>query len=233
MEKENNYLDILSSNDIDMKRLIDKFGPLDDMGPIDPNSHYEDLLRSIIGQQLSVKAADTIWGRVLVLINNEITPGSILSIPDDKLRKTGLSRPKISYIKNLSESINKGDLDLESLHKLKDYEVIKELTKIKGIGVWTSEMFLILSLKRENVFSLGDLGLFNAMKALYNPLLTKYDYKTKEFCTHLQNSLFSATFTPYFFKRSYALSKIVRPFTAVRSKITIFYCLFLWFAAFF
>ena len=77
----------------------------------------------------------------------------------------------------MSEAINTGDLDLESLHKLKDYEVIKELTKIKGIGVWTAEMFLIFSLKRENVFSLADLGLFNAMKALYNPLLTKEEQK--------------------------------------------------------
>ena len=140
--------------------------------------HFENLVSSIIGQQLSLKAARTIEQRVKLILKNEITPESILDSEDDDLRKTGLSYSKISYIKNLSNSILNGKLDLRTVDVLSDDEVITVLTKVKGIGKWTAEMFLIFSLKRPDVFSLTDVGLLNSIKKLYGDRLSKDEILT-------------------------------------------------------
>lgn len=154
----------LSNKDPILGKLISHIGDYE----LEINKNYfVRLISSIIGQQLSVKAADTIFTRVKNLCG-EITPQNILSIDDDKLRSTGVSRPKIKYIKHLSEEVINNRIDLNNLIFLSDEEVISELTKIKGIGRWTAEMFLIFSLGRLDVFSTADVGLRRAIKWLYN-----------------------------------------------------------------
>lgn len=130
---------------------------------------FQDLLEAIIGQQLSGKAASTIFGRFLGLFPKEQTPKpeEILKLSEESLRSCGLSHQKASYLKSLSEEIKSGRLTLEELHVLPDEAVITALTKVKGIGPWTAEMFLIFSLGRLDTFSVGDLGLRTAVGRLY------------------------------------------------------------------
>lgn len=128
---------------------------------------FLDLVESIISQQLSVKASDTIFARFKKLTKDQITPEKILSIKDKDLRSAGLSFQKIKYIKDLSQKVLDKEIVLEDLADKTDREVIDGLTRVKGIGRWTAEMFLIFSLGRENVFSFGDLGLKNALKKIY------------------------------------------------------------------
>lgn len=129
---------------------------------------FDELVESIVSQQLSIKASDAIYKRIIDLMPDKILkPESLLKIKDDKLRKAGLSFGKLKYLKDLSEKIKTGHLDLEKLRSLENEEVIKELTKVKGIGKWTAEMFLMFALGREDIFSHGDLGLKNAIKKIY------------------------------------------------------------------
>lgn len=125
---------------------------------------FVDLIESIISQQLSGKAADTIFKRFVDLFpNKKITAKKILDIPDEKIRAAGISYSKISYIKGIAKEVVDRNLDFKKLDSLTDEEIIKELIKIKGIGVWTAEMYLIFTLGRPDIFSTGDLGLQNAI----------------------------------------------------------------------
>lgn len=137
---------------------------------------FKDLIESIINQQLSGKVAATIFGRFKKLFTHSVTSGQdtkfpspkqILKIPDEKIRECGISYPKIKYIKGLCQAVVDKTLDINNLSNLKDEKVIIELTKIKGIGRWTAEMILIFSLKRADIFSVGDLGLRTAVSRLY------------------------------------------------------------------
>lgn len=130
---------------------------------------FKDLLEAIVGQQLSGKAASTIFGRFLALFPKKQVPkpADVLALAEDSLRSCGLSRQKISYLRSLSEEIISGRLELEVLHALADEDVVQALTKVKGIGRWTAEMFLIFSLGRPDTFSVGDLGLRTAVRNLY------------------------------------------------------------------
>ncbi|MEH7277148.1 DNA-3-methyladenine glycosylase family protein [Neobacillus vireti] len=128
---------------------------------------FASLISSIIGQQLSVKAARTIYTRFTVLMENKIHPDPISCIDDNTLRGIGISKQKIGYIRDLCEKVNNGAINLDSLKDLSDSEVKTTLIEIKGIGNWTAEMFLIFSLGRKNVLSLGDVGLQRACKWLY------------------------------------------------------------------
>lgn len=129
---------------------------------------FEDIIESIINQQLSGKAAATIFGRFKKLFGNKFpTPEQILKVYEEDIRSCGISYSKIKYIKGFCEALIKKELDLDNLQNLADEDVIIELTKIKGIGRWTAEMILIFSLKRPDVFSIGDLGLRKAVSKLY------------------------------------------------------------------
>lgn len=131
---------------------------------------YEELVESIINQQLSGKAADTIYKRFLALFRNSEFPKPEILLKTDveKLRNAGMSYSKASYIKNIAQAFKDKSLDPKKLKIMTDEEVKKELTKIKGVGKWTAEMILIFTLQREDVFSLGDAGLRRAIKNLYN-----------------------------------------------------------------
>ncbi|MDE2312014.1 MAG: DNA-3-methyladenine glycosylase 2 family protein [Patescibacteria group bacterium] len=129
---------------------------------------FESLVVSIINQQLSGKAADTIENRFRLLFGGRFPkPAQVLKTSDKKLRACGLSFGKISYIKNLAEAVTRGKLDFKKFGHMDDEQIIEQLVKVKGIGRWTAEMFLMFSLGRPNVFSIGDLGLRNGLKKLY------------------------------------------------------------------
>lgn len=127
---------------------------------------FQTLTSSIISQQLSVKAADTIERRVLEIVPG-FTPDGFLSVPLDALRGAGLSTAKTRYIIELSHRVNDGRLDFDALAHQPDEDVIAALVELPGIGRWTAEMFLIFGLKRPNVLALGDAGLQRAARLLY------------------------------------------------------------------
>ncbi len=146
-------------------KLAISIGPFTPMLP--SSEHFTRLCRSIVGQQLSVKAAQTIFTRFQNLFENNITPEKVLHMDTEKLRMCGISYPKIGYIQDLAEKVIEKKLILETLHKDDNETVIKNLTIIKGIGNWSAEMFLMFSLGRPDIFSVQDLGLRNAIKKLY------------------------------------------------------------------
>lgn len=129
--------------------------------------YFKSLCGIIIGQQLSTKAADTIFARFEILFNRNPTPKKVFEKDDLDLRGVGLSNSKVKYVKDLAQKILSKELDLESLPNLSDEEIIVELTKVKGIGTWSAEMFLIFNLGRENVFSDKDLGLLHGIEKIY------------------------------------------------------------------
>jgi DNA-3-methyladenine glycosylase II len=134
----------------------------------DPLIYFQKLCDDIVSQQLAGSAATSIFNRFINLMpTKKFTPRHVLKLKDQALRDVGLSWAKASYIKNLAEKVNNQEVRLEKLSKLDDEAVIAELVKVKGIGPWTAEMFLMFSLGREDVFSHGDLGLRNGLVKLY------------------------------------------------------------------
>jgi DNA-3-methyladenine glycosylase II len=150
----------------------------------------EALVEAIVSQQLSVKAADTIYFRFLDLFPKSKFPKAeaLIELPTAQYRKVGISGPKTKYIKHLAKMVATKELKLNKLHKLDNEAVIVELVKVKGIGRWTAEMFLMFTLMRPDVFSYGDLGLRNAIKKLYKlktpPTQKQLDRITKKWSPH-------------------------------------------------
>ena len=138
--------------------LIAKYGRCR-IKPSRKSKYFEDLVDAIVSQQLSSKAAATIFARVKGALKDQVTEEKLTAIKTDALRKCGLSYAKCSYVKDLAEKAGKGEIDLKKLGGLSDEEVIAELTRIKGIGRWTAEMFLMFSLARADVFPVDDLGI--------------------------------------------------------------------------
>lgn len=138
--------------------------PVENHRPRDP---YAALLRAIVGQQLSVKAAATIWSRFEAHFEGIPSPHLLRSADDDTLRSVGLSRQKAGYVRNVAEAATSGVLDEQTLAALSDAEVVDRLTTIKGVGRWTVEMILIFGMRRPDVFSPGDLGVQQAMVRMY------------------------------------------------------------------
>jgi DNA-3-methyladenine glycosylase II len=159
----------LRSADHVIRRLIEERGPIDpdtDRRGSRPDA-YEALARAIVGQQLSTKAASSIWARVTKLFGGTPSPGVLISIEPEKLRGAGLSWSKVGFLKDLAERVDDGRLDLDRLGELSDEDVVAELIEIKGIGRWTAEMFLIFHLARPDVISTGDLGIRRAVQTAY------------------------------------------------------------------
>lgn len=129
---------------------------------------FEALARSIVGQQISGKAAESIYARFQALLHPEkISAESVRLLTTDEFRSAGLSPQKAGYLADLAERVATGEVRLSKLSKLSDDEVIEELTRVKGIGVWTAHMFLMFSLGRPDVFPDGDLGVRSAIRNLY------------------------------------------------------------------
>ncbi|KND50954.1 MAG: DNA-3-methyladenine glycosylase II [Parcubacteria bacterium C7867-007] len=129
---------------------------------------FEALAGAIVGQQLSTKAADTIWERLKTACGGQVSPEAITKLRTPTLRKAGLSAAKVKSLKELSKVILSGELKLEKLKKIPEEEAIVQLSSVWGIGRWTAEMFLMFALEREDVFSPGDLGLRRSIEQLYN-----------------------------------------------------------------
>lgn len=127
---------------------------------------FETLVRSIVFQQLSGKAAGTIMGR-LEAAAAPLTPESVLKLRPSRMRALGLSRQKIAYIRDLARLTRGGEVSFERCSTLPDHEVIEHLTRIKGVGVWTVHMFLIFALRRPDVLPVGDLGIRAAIQKAY------------------------------------------------------------------
>lgn len=133
-----------------------------------PSDLFVELCDTIISQQLSGKAAGTIFNRFQNLFpKKRITAKRLLKLSDAKIRSCGTSNAKVKSLKDLAQKVDSGKLNLNKLKKLPDEEVTRELIKVKGIGPWSAEMFLMFGLGREDVFSHGDLGLKNAIKKMY------------------------------------------------------------------
>lgn len=153
----------LARRDAVMRRLVGHYGPC----AIRPHQRYfETLVKSIVSQQLSTRAAETIFTRFRQLYPGSRIPKAelLLSSTDEELRGVGLSFQKIGYIRDLAARVAEGRLRLGQLPRLSDDEVIAALTEVKGIGVWTAQMFLIFSLARLDVFPVGDLGVRKAIQ---------------------------------------------------------------------
>jgi DNA-3-methyladenine glycosylase II len=146
-----------------LRRLIPKYRDAFLMSRGEP---FLTLARSITGQQISVKAAETIWGRVVEAVPS-VTPGAVLGIGPEALCACGLSKRKTEYILDLASKFNKRNVHPDRWASMNDAEVIAELTQIRGIGCWTAEMFLIFNLMRPDVLPLDDVGLVKAISVHY------------------------------------------------------------------
>lgn len=140
----------------------------DDISIQHSENYFLSLCREILTQQLAGGAARAIFGRFEKLfLHRDVTPEIILSLSDQTIRDTGASWAKVKYIKDLAKCVKTKIIHLDILEELSDKEVIQELVKVKGIGPWTAEMFLMFSLGRVDVFSYGDLGLRHSLQKLY------------------------------------------------------------------
>jgi DNA-3-methyladenine glycosylase II len=151
--------------------LIDRVGPLgaSRAGRPDLDDHYGALVRSIVGQQLSTKAARAIYGRLLEYFGGHPpAPREVLDAEPEEMRAAaGLSHAKVGFLRSLAEHVLDGRLELERLHELSDERVTEELTAVKGIGPWSADMFLMFHLERPDVVAVGDLGIRRAIERAY------------------------------------------------------------------
>ena len=152
----------LSAKDNILSELIEQY---DDLELVSRGDLFYTLIRSIIGQQISVKAASTVWSRLSEKVG-EIIPENILSQSTDELRNCGLSGKKVEYIRGISESWN--DYSNYEWEKMDDEEIVKKLIQLRGVGRWTAEMILIFTLLRPDIFPIGDIGMIRGIEKTYN-----------------------------------------------------------------
>ena len=154
----------LKQNDAVLGALIERIGPLRFRYR---RPDFETLVRSIAFQQLNGTAAATIFGRLNDACGGRVTPQALEALSDADLRKVGMSKQKSSYLRDLAHKTVTGQLDFARLPKLSDEEVIEHLTQVKGVGVWTAQMFLMFALRRRNVMPTGDYGIQMAIRKAY------------------------------------------------------------------
>lgn len=154
----------LKKSDPILAAIIERVGPCR-MQFEEPQFHR--LAQAIVYQQLNGKAASTIFKRFAALTGEPLTPAGILKLTNEQMRAAGLSQQKSSYMRDLAEKTQTGLLNFSRLPDLSDDEVIKHLTQVKGIGVWTAHMFLMFSLRRPNILPTGDYGVQTAIKMFY------------------------------------------------------------------
>jgi DNA-3-methyladenine glycosylase II len=151
-----------------LAEIIRHHGPCGLGAVRDRFDHFQMLVRAIVSQQLSTRAANTIHNRVVALMpGSQPTPAALAALTDEQLRAVGISRQKAGYLRDLCARISNGDVLLDELDAMSDDEVIASLTRVKGIGRWTAEMFLIFRLLRPDVLPVGDLGIITAVKKAY------------------------------------------------------------------
>ena len=157
----------LMKADPKLNLIIKRVGPCE-LHAVAPRDAFEALCMSIASQQLSVKAAATIFGRFCDLFpKRKPTPDRVMTLTDDQIRAAGFSRSKVAFIKDLAARVLDGRLDLKGLKKHSDEEVMQQLVAVKGIGRWTAEIFLMFRLGRPDILPADDLGLMNAVQRAY------------------------------------------------------------------
>jgi len=154
----------LKKNDPVLAAIIERLGPLQ---PSYRDPTFESLVRSIVFQQLNGKAARAIYDRLATAVGGKLSPESILALSEEQMRACGLSKQKLAYIRDLAAKTLSGDVIFEQLPEMSDDEVIEHLTRVKGIGRWSAQMFLMFALQRPNVMPTGDFGIQNAIRKAY------------------------------------------------------------------
>lgn len=158
-----NSLDHIKRKSSEMKALIDLIGNIETYAIKDP---FISLINQIVYQSISFKAATTIWERIYDRFS-PLTPDSVLQIPFEELKSQGLSNSKTQYIYNIANAFSNNTINIE-FDSMTDQEIIAEVSKIKGVGKWTAEMFLIFCLERPNVISYGDIAIRKGIEWLYD-----------------------------------------------------------------
>jgi DNA-3-methyladenine glycosylase II len=158
----------LMRRDPKLAALIKRVGPCR-LAESRARAPFASLVRAILSQQLSGKAADTIHGRVVALLGGaeHLVPAAMLALDIEALRAAGVSRPKIAYLRDLSTHVHEGRLDLVALETLPDAHVVEAITAVKGLGRWSAEMYLMFRLNRPDVFPVGDLGIVKGVQKLF------------------------------------------------------------------
>lgn len=151
-----------------MRKIVDAVGPCG-LRPGARGDHFTTLARAICGQQLSARAAETIWRRFCALHGDpkRIRPDDVLALDDGPIRATGMSTAKTASVKDLAQKVADGEVRLSRIGRLPDEGIVAELTKVRGIGRWTAEMFLLFRLGRPDVWPVDDLGIRNAVRRHY------------------------------------------------------------------
>jgi DNA-3-methyladenine glycosylase II len=149
-----------------LRKVIEQVGPCR-LRPVTEGGHFEFIARAIIYQQLSTKAAATIHGRVQTLCGGSLTCEPLISLPDEALRGAGLSRQKLGYLRDLAARATDGRLDTQHFADLPDEGITQQLVQVKGVGVWTAQMFLIFRLGRPDVLPVLDLGIRKGVQRAY------------------------------------------------------------------
>jgi len=155
---------ILSKRDPILRKIIKKFNKGFLTTRKDP---FFSLCRTIIGQQISTKAADSIWSKFEIKCNKKIIPDTVLKLASRSLRNAGLSRQKINYLKNIAKSFKNKSFNIKNLKKMDDDLAIDYITQLKGLGVWSAQMFLMFNLNRPDIFPTKDIGLIRAISKNY------------------------------------------------------------------
>lgn len=181
-EKEISYL---KNKDKKLAEVIEKVGLIE--RKTDPEL-FSALVHHIVGQQISTKAQATIWERIKNSFGS-VTPERVLNASVDEIRSFGISLRKVEYIKDFAEKVHTGEFDIEAAEKMEDDELIKYLTTLKGVGVWTAEMILLFCLQRPNVFSFDDLAIQRGLRMVYHhrkidrKLFEKYMRRFSPYCS--------------------------------------------------
>ena len=158
---------LLLRRDPVLASLIREYGPCG-LAEAQRADHFSALVRSIVFQQLSTKAASTIYSRMVALLpGGVLTPASLAALTDEQLRTAGISRQKAGYLRDLCDKVSAGVVPLDDLERMDDEQVIAALTTIKGIGRWSAQMFLMFRLHCPDVLPVGDLGIVNAVMKVY------------------------------------------------------------------
>ena len=171
---------ILSKRDPVLRKIIKKYNK----GFLTTkNKPFFSICRTIVGQQISIKAADSIWLKFEKKCKKKIKPKTILRLSSQTLKSAGLSRQKVSYLKNIAKNFNNRSFNMQRLKKMKDIEAINYITQLKGLGIWSAQMFLMFNLNRADIYPTGDIGLLRAISINYK---TKYP-PSKRFLNKVSN----------------------------------------------
>lgn len=157
-------IDYLKSRDKRLSEIIDRLGVI--RRRVIPNI-YSALVHSIIGQQISTKAHESIWQKTVALLG-DVTPENILAISAEELKSVGLSFRKVEYIRDAACRFESGEFDVNSFNSLTDYEIVEKLSQLKGVGVWSAEMLMLFSMQRPDVLSFGDLAILRGLRMIYH-----------------------------------------------------------------